>query len=132
MTAKMIAALALSGLVISQAAAQVRAAPEPSGDPKAGRQTFVAVGCFECHGYSGQGAETGPRLAPGLLPLAAFRQLVRTPPAVMPRYSPKVLSDAEVADIHAYLAALPKPRPSQEIPILQSIPAGPATDSARR
>jgi ubiquinol-cytochrome c reductase cytochrome c subunit len=130
MTLKTIAAVAAFGLLASQAAAQGSGPAATSGNAKAGRQTFVAVGCFECHGYSGQGAETGPRLAPGPMPLAAFRQFVRTPPASMPHYSRKVLSDDEVADIHAYLASIPKPKSSQEIPILRKVPLGPAGSGA--
>ena len=130
MTLKSLAASVLLGLAATQAVAQAPAARQ-AGDPRAGRQAYVAVGCYACHGYAGQGAETGPRLAPGVMPLEVFRQFVRTPPANMPHYSAKVLADAEVADMHAYLSALPKPRSSQEIPILRNVPAGPVGGGQR-
>jgi mono/diheme cytochrome c family protein len=74
-----------------------------------GRQTFLRVGCYQCHGTEGQGAATGPRLGPNPLPLAQFTRAVRTPRNEMPPYGSKLLPDAELADIHAFLAARPRP-----------------------
>jgi cytochrome c553 len=75
-----------------------------------GRQTFMRVGCYQCHGREAQGASTGPRLGPDPLPLAAFTRAIRTPRSDMPPYSAKILSDAELADVYAYVAARPRPR----------------------
>jgi mono/diheme cytochrome c family protein len=36
----------------------------------------------------------------------------------MPAYKEQVLSDQELADIHAYLRSLPGPRPVKDIPQL--------------
>ena len=77
-----------------------------------GRQTFVRVGCYQCHGREAQGASTGPRLGPNPLPIAAFTRAVRTP-REMPPYSTKILSDSELADVYAFVAARARPR---EIP----------------
>jgi len=74
-----------------------------------GRETFLRVGCYQCHGTEGQGASTGPRLGPNPLPIAQFTRAVRTPRNEMPPYGPKLLSDAEIADLHAFLAARPRP-----------------------
>ena len=75
-----------------------------------GRKLFNATGCYSCHGYEGQGAlVTGPRLAPSPLPLAAFIEMVRRPPNVMPAYSPRVLADEALAKIHAFLQSIPTP-----------------------
>ena len=73
----------------------------------------MRVGCYQCHGREAQGASTGPRLGPDALPIAAFTRAVRTPRNEMPPYSPKILSDAELADVYAFVAGRPRPR---EIP----------------
>lgn len=70
---------------------------------------FVKVGCYQCHGREAQGASTGPRLGPGALPFPAFTRYVRTPPSEMPPYGATVLSDAELADIYAFVASRPRP-----------------------
>ena len=69
----------------------------------------MKVGCYQCHGREAQGASTGPRLGPNPLPLAAFTRAIRTPRNEMPPYSRTLLSDAELADVHAFVAARPGP-----------------------
>jgi ubiquinol-cytochrome c reductase cytochrome c subunit len=82
----------------------------PAGNAAAGRQLMVRKGCFQCHGREGQGAPiTGPRLGPNPLALAAFVRAVRTPRAQMPPYTDKIVSDAELADIRAFLDSRPRP-----------------------
>ena len=78
-------------------------------DVERGKQTFMRVGCYQCHGREAQGASSGPRLGPNPLPLAAFARAIRTPRNEMPPYSVKLLSDAELADVHAFVAARPRP-----------------------
>jgi ubiquinol-cytochrome c reductase cytochrome c subunit len=85
------------------------AAAVQAQDAAHGRQLFMADGCFECHGTVGQGAATGPRLAPDPLPADAIARYIRNPAGQMPPYSPKVLSDKDIADIRAYLASIRKP-----------------------
>ena len=75
-----------------------------------GRQTYMKVGCYQCHGGEAQGASTGPRLGPDPIPVAQFTRLVRIPRNEMPPYTSKVLSDAELADIYAFVASRPRPR----------------------
>jgi mono/diheme cytochrome c family protein len=36
----------------------------------------------------------------------------------MPAYTAKVLTDAEITDVYAYLETVPEPRPWQSIPLL--------------
>jgi len=79
------------------------------GDVDRGKQTFMRVGCYQCHGREAQGASTGPRLGPNPLPLAAFTRAVRTPRNDMPPYSARILSDADLADVYAFVAARPRP-----------------------
>jgi ubiquinol-cytochrome c reductase cytochrome c subunit len=79
-------------------------------DAERGRRTFVRVGCYQCHGREAQGASTGPRLGPDPLPLAAFTRAIRTPRNDMPPYSTKILSDAEIADVYAFVRSRTGPR----------------------
>jgi mono/diheme cytochrome c family protein len=82
----------------------------PAGNADAGRQTFVTKGCHACHGREGQGSPTtGPRLGPNPTPLAAFTRYVRAPRGAMPPYTEKVVSDAELVDMYAFLQARPRP-----------------------
>jgi ubiquinol-cytochrome c reductase cytochrome c subunit len=94
----------------------------PAGDAARGRQIFASHGCYQCHGYQGQGSNAGSRLAPGPIPYPAFVILVRQPRARMPAYSIEILSDQHLADIHAYLASLPKARTVAETPLLAAPP----------
>ena len=81
---------------------------------------FVSYGCYQCHGYEGQGSTaTGPRLAPRPLPFAVFSRYIRRPTAQMPLYTEKVLSDADLGHIYAYLQSRPAPKPVDSIPILK-------------
>lgn len=83
-----------------------------------GKQLFSKYGCYECHGTQGQGTTAGARLAPKPIALAALIAYVRQPKGQMPPYTAKVVSDAELADIRAYLASIPEPPPAKSIPLL--------------
>jgi ubiquinol-cytochrome c reductase cytochrome c subunit len=82
-----------------------------------GKRLYIRDGCYECHGYAGQGG-AGVRLAPKVLPIAALIAYVRHPSGAMPPYTAKVASDADLADIRAFLASLPTPPPLSSIPLL--------------
>lgn len=84
-----------------------------------GKTVFMQKGCWECHGTQGQGAVTGPRLAPDPLPYETLSAFVRTTSRAMPPYREKVLSDSDLADIYAYLQSIPKARDVKDIPLLQ-------------
>jgi ubiquinol-cytochrome c reductase cytochrome c subunit len=83
-----------------------------------GKTLFTKYGCFQCHGTQGQGTTAGARLAPKPIALAALIAYVRGPKGQMPPYTGKVVSDAELADIRAYLASIPEPPPAKSIPLL--------------
>jgi mono/diheme cytochrome c family protein len=83
-----------------------------------GKKLFSKYGCYECHGTLGQGTSAGARLAPKPIALAALIAYVRGPKGQMPPYTAKVVSDAELADIRAYLASIPEPPPATSIPLL--------------
>ena len=86
-----------------------------------GKRIFVRDGCYECHGYAGQGTIAGARLAPPVLNAQGMIRYVRKPAGAMPAFTDKVLSDQEVNDIYAYLKTIPAPRPVKDIPLLNQI-----------
>jgi ubiquinol-cytochrome c reductase cytochrome c subunit len=83
-----------------------------------GKTLFLKYGCYECHGTQGQGTTAGARLAPKPIALAALIAYVRQPKGQMPPYTAKVVSDADLAEIRAYLASIPDPPPAKNIPLL--------------
>lgn len=87
-------------------------------DAANGKKLFAKDGCYQCHGTQGQGTTAGARLAPKPLALAALIAYVRQPKGQMPPYTAKVVSDAELAYIRAYLASIPEPPPAKNIPLL--------------
>ena len=91
----------------------------PAGDAENGKKLFNTVGCWMCHGYSGQGG-TGTRIAPDPIPLPAFIRYIRAPKAQMPPYTAKVLPNSDLADIYAFLQSVPKPPPTKSIPLLNN------------
>jgi mono/diheme cytochrome c family protein len=95
----------------------------PSGDAANGRRIYLTVGCFTCHGRSGQGgAFNGPApiLAGTALPFDAFKALIRAPSNDMPAFSDAVLSDKDIADVYAFLESLPGSRSPRDISILNN------------
>jgi ubiquinol-cytochrome c reductase cytochrome c subunit len=90
----------------------------PSGTADAGKKLFVADGCYQCHGYEAQGSSaTGPRLGPRPIAFAAFSRYVRQPTGQMPPYTAKVVSDADLANIYAFVQS--RPEPAKDIPLLK-------------
>ena len=83
-----------------------------------GKAAYTQHGCWQCHGTQGQGAVTGPKLAPDPMPIETFTTFVRTSNRAMPPYPEAVLSNDELADIHAYLQTIPKPADYKSIPLL--------------
>ena len=91
-------------------------APAPAGDAANGKQLFMADGCYQCHGTVGQGSRgTGPRLAPNPMPYENFAAQLRKPANTMPPYTPLVVSDAQLADIYAYVSSLPGPAKPEDV-----------------
>jgi ubiquinol-cytochrome c reductase cytochrome c subunit len=87
---------------------------------KNGRELYISQGCYSCHNYAGHGGAAGPRLVPMRRTVESFTTFVRAPNA-MPPYSPKVLSDAQLADIWAYIRTLPESPAVKEIPLLNQL-----------
>jgi mono/diheme cytochrome c family protein len=87
------------------------------GNVANGKRLYLKDGCYECHGYAGQGG-AGARLAPHVLAAANFIKYVRHPAGAMPTYTIKVATDAELTDIRAYLTTMPEPPALKSISIL--------------
>ena len=103
-------ALLLGAAGVAQTPPSQVAAAAPAGNAEAGKLLFMKIGCADCHGREGQGAPiSGPRIAPGPLPFVGFARYVRAPRLQMPPYTAKVVSDQDLADIHAYLRSRPRP-----------------------
>jgi len=104
------AALSALGLLAQQA--------PKAGNAENGKRLFTAYACYQCHGYLGQGSNAGARLAPKPMPLAAMIAYVRKPTGVMPPVTAKVVTDAEIADIRAYLETVPPPPDVKSVKLL--------------
>ena len=98
-------------VVASLAFAQIK------GNPPNGKVLFEKNGCWQCHGYQGQGGNAGARLAQTKMSQTGFIGFVRNPPSGgMPPYRPKVMSDQELADVFSYVQSFPEP--ARNIPLL--------------
>ena len=96
-------------------------AEDTPGDAVKGKSVYLAVGCFTCHGRSGQGGAMNypaPPIAKVEMPAEAFVAFLREAPNDMPAYSAAVLSDKEATDIHAFLQSLPGRKPAKDFPLL--------------
>ena len=103
---KTLLVIILSGTILT---AQSQAKPAPASSIEKGRLGFVRVGCAQGHGREAQGSPTsGPRLGPNGLPYQAFARYVRAPRLQMPPYTEKILSDADLADLYAFVQSRPK------------------------
>ena len=108
------------GLALQAPAPAPQQPAAPRGNAETGKKLYDSVGCYQCHGYEGQGSSaTGPRLGPRPLPLASFSRYVRRPTGQMPPYTTKVVSDSDLAKIHAFLEARPAPPAVNTIPQLK-------------
>jgi mono/diheme cytochrome c family protein len=117
MTISAAALIIAASLFGGSAAFAAQAAPQ--GDATKGKANFERVGCYQCHGHQGQGGREGPRIAdPVPLAWPALQAWVRTTSGDMPPYTPKVLSDAELIDIYAYLQSVPKAPDFKSVPLL--------------
>ena len=95
------------------------AATGEAADAKKGQQLFITYGCYGCHGYNGQGGNSGVKLAPEPKSADAIAAFIRNSSStLMPPYAEQNVSNADVADMHAWLASQPKLDP-KSIPLLK-------------
>jgi len=105
----------IAGLVLANGAALAASAEN-------GKIAYVKNGCWQCHGLLGQGSlvtSNGTVLAASPLSFDIFKNFVRSTNRAMPPYREGILSDADLADIYAYLQSIPKPLDANSIPLLK-------------
>ncbi len=128
LVSSLLAFAAVAALLILPAkslrAGTTSAAPQdekpPAGNTQNGKKLFTSYGCFECHGHQAEGTSVGgPRLGPNPISFAAFSRYIRQPSGQMPPFTIKVTSDADLADIYAFLQSLPQPPKVDSIPALK-------------
>jgi ubiquinol-cytochrome c reductase cytochrome c subunit len=124
--AQWLAGLAAAGFILTIAAANAQtAAPASQGNTVAtgnaqnGKDLYSRYSCYACHGYAGH-AGPGGRLVPMRMNLPGFTAFVRNPRR-MPPYSAKALSDAQLADVWAYIKSLPESPAAKSIPLLNQL-----------
>jgi mono/diheme cytochrome c family protein len=96
-------------------------AQAPAGDAARGKAAYMKNMCYTCHGTAGQGGDrgSGPRIIHDVWPWEAFAQQTRRPRESMPRYPVEHLSDADLADIYAYVAGQKRGTPAKDISLLK-------------
>jgi mono/diheme cytochrome c family protein len=92
-----------------------------TGNAGNGKRLYEADGCYQCHGYAGQGGRDGARIAATALTTQGLIRYVRRPFGAMPAFTEKVLSDQELTDIYTYLKAFPAAKPAKDIPLLDQL-----------
>jgi len=96
----------------------------PRGNPQNGKRLYDKYGCYECHGGQGQGSQlSGPRIGPSPGSFSGFLTYIRQPTGQMPPYTRKITSDAELADMYAFLQSVPQPPDVDKIPRLKALSA---------
>ena len=123
--ARLVELAAAGGVVVLATAGMgtgADAQQEPPGNAAHGHELYLATGCFECHGRDGQGGAfngPAPALAHTELGFGPFKDQLRQPANDMPAYAAVVMSDQDVADLLAFVRALPGPRAPSDIAILK-------------
>ena len=118
--------LATSGFLVAAFLMAV-ASDAKEGDPKIvsrpavsaprDARPFVSFGCYQCHGYVGQGGSSGPRLS-AVMPYEGFQRIVRFPYGGMPAYPRELLADEDLRAIYSYLKSLPPAPELKDLPLL--------------
>jgi mono/diheme cytochrome c family protein len=120
---KIFAGVAAFAFLMPAVYAQSQAAA-PAGNAQAGKDLYLRYSCYACHGYDGHGG-AGARLVPMRMTGERFTAYVRGPRTPqMPTYSTKLLADAQLADIWAYIKSMPVSPDAKDIPLLARIMSG--------
>lgn len=105
----------VAGFVLTNGAALAASAEN-------GKIAYVKHGCWQCHGFVGQGSlvtSGGTVIGPSRLSFEAFASFTRNTNRTMPPYREAILPNADLADIYAYLQSMPKPPDPNSIPLLK-------------
>ena len=108
-------AIFVAGIVLGNGAAFAASAEK-------GKAAFVTHGCWQCHGFEGQGSiatSNGAVLSNTQLPFESFEAFVRGTNRAMPPYREAILPSADLADIYAFLQSVPKPKDVGSILLLK-------------
>lgn len=108
-------------ILFTAVAAIAQQTTAPAASAQNGKKLFERDGCWECHGWAGQGGRDGARLADTALTNAQFTRYIRRPTGAMPAYIDKVLSDTDANDIWSYLKSMPAPKTAKDIPLLNEL-----------
>ena len=109
----------VASVLVSQVAFRAQTPEAPQGNVEKGKKLFVDRGCWQCHGLAAHGGGiAGPRLAGRVPAWTAFSRSVRRPAEEMVPYTEKMLPETELADIYAWLKAIPPPPAVSSIPQL--------------
>src|SRR5947207_9170188 len=93
------------------------------GNAAKGKDLYNAYTCCCCHGDSGQNGP-GAKLVPMKMAQVAFTAYIRSPRTTqMPSFSTKVLTDAQLGDIWAYVKTLPDSPAAKDIKLIQDLKA---------
>jgi mono/diheme cytochrome c family protein len=114
-------ALALGAMTLVTAPARAQDAPPP-GYAETGKAVYIKVGCYLCHGRSGQGGgynQPVPSLAKTAMPYEGFKFQLRSPAKDMPAYAEMVMTDQQIADIYAFVQLLPGRGDPKDFPLLR-------------
>jgi len=109
----------VSAMSLSAQAPAATGEKAPAGNADNGKKIYTSYGCYQCHNYAANGGGAGPRLAPNPIAFTPFLRQIRKPVNEMPPYSPKIVTDQDVADIYAFLQTVPAAPAVSSIPILQ-------------
>ena len=111
--------LLVIALLAGELSLRAQATTATPGNVEKGKKLFVERACWQCHGLEAQGGGiAGPRLSGRVPAWPAFSRYVRKPTEEMIPYTEKALPDAELADIYAWLRAIPPPPPVSSLPQL--------------
>jgi mono/diheme cytochrome c family protein len=114
-------AMCVIGVCLSVVAA-AQTQPPSTGNAQTGKDLYLRYSCYACHGYDGHGG-AGARLVPMRMTMERFTAYVHNP-RQMPPYSAKLLSDAQLGDLWAYIKSLPVSPDAKDIPLLARIMRG--------
>ena len=118
-------ALLLVMIVVMALLVPLTATPQgnatPTGNVSNGKDLYLKIGCWECHGYTAQ-TGNGARLVSTKLNQQGFTNYIRNPRTNgMPMYTAKFVSDQQAADLFAYIKTFKEPAAAKDIPLLNQI-----------
>jgi mono/diheme cytochrome c family protein len=113
--------LLIAAALLAPLAASAQSPPAPPGNADTGKRLLLSKGCWECHGFSGQGGRDGARIGATSLTLQGVIRYVRRPTGAMPAFTDKVITDQELTDIYAYLKSLPPVKAAKDVPLLNQL-----------